>query len=248
MHDPGLFLVNIAVHPDYQKKGVGTSLYNQIVSDVKSHRAVLLRATCRADYCNSVDFLIRRGFERTMSIRELYLDLEPRWIDPTVPKLELENGIEIETMRSLEADPNRNRKLYDLVTTIRSDVPAPQPITAVTFTEFVTGYLSSPSRLPEATFVAVDVNNGDYVGISDLFNGGNSGMLAGLTGVRREYRKRGIANALKQFGFRYACSNGFISITSFSAAENAAIAAVNKRLGFVERYAWLHFEKHVSNE
>jgi RimJ/RimL family protein N-acetyltransferase len=182
-----------------------------------------------------------------MSITELHLRLESACADQPVPKPISDNGIEIATMQSLEADPNRNRKLYDLVMAIRNDIPTPQPMTPITFTEFVTGFVLSPSRLPEATFVAVDGYTSEYVGISDLFNDGNNGLLAGLTGVRREYRKRGIASALKEFGFKFARSHGFNSITTFNAAENTAIAAVNKHLGFTERFTWLHFEKQVSN-
>ncbi len=93
---------------------------------------------------------------------------------------------------------------------------------------------------------AVNTDSGEYVGFSDLFDDGKNGMMAGLTGVRREYRNRGIATALKLSGFRYASANGFKSITTFNSAENAAIAAVNKHLGFIEKFTWLHFEKHVS--
>jgi RimJ/RimL family protein N-acetyltransferase len=184
---------------------------------------------------------------RGMSITELYLHIESACADQPVPKPKSDSGIEIATMLSLEADPNRNRKLYDLVMAIRNDIPTPQPTTPVTFNEFVTGFVLSPSRLPEATFVAVDGANNEYVGISDLFNDGNNGLMAGVTGVRREYRKRGIASALKELGFRYARSHGFNGITTFNTAENAAIAAVNKHLGFIEKFTWLHFEKQVSN-
>ena len=183
-----------------------------------------------------------------MLIREMHLGFDPTFRNASVLKPVISSAIEIETMLDLETDLNRNRKIYDLVTAIRSDMPAPQDVNAVPFDEFVAGYLLSPSRLPGATFIALDTVSGEYVGFSDLLDYGNNRLMAGLTGVRREYRGRGIASALKKYGCWFARAHGYNGITTFNAADNTAIAAVNKTFGFIEMFSWLHYEKLVSDE
>lgn len=251
MHAKNVFMLSIAVHPDYQTQGAGTSLYNHIVKDLQSRMPVLLRACCRSDQSGSTSFLERRGFVRGMSIVEQHLQLKATHInDLPIPESILEHGevtIVIKTMLDLEKDPNRDRKIYELVTELRADIPAPQPITTVPFSEFVDGFIKAPSRQEDATFIALNMKTREYVGTSDLFIDGNSGLIAGLTGVRREYRRRGIALALKQHGIKYARDRGYNRITTFNATENAAIRAVNKRFGFVEVFTWLHYEKQVSD-
>jgi ribosomal protein S18 acetylase RimI-like enzyme len=261
MHEPGTFLLSIAVHPNYQGRGIGTELYGRARAELEEHNPCKLRSSCRADNIGSVVFLETRGFAVGMSIKELHLNIASFQQDNRQGSVisdfsndkymfhlcQEATGISIGTMQSMAADVNCNRKLYQLVSEIRQDMPTPQPASAVPFEEFVAGFLSAPTRMPEATFIAVGAGNGEYVGFSDLFDDGKNGLMAGLTGVRREYRNRGIASALKQRGLHYAVRNGFDNITTFNAVENAAILAVNTRLGFKEKFTWLHFEKHVSN-
>jgi len=247
MLDLNTFLVNIVVQPNCQKQGVGTSLYARIVNDLLVHHPTRLRASCRLDNIDSAVFLQRRGFAPNMSITELRLELDSMLRRLTFNGLKLKQGIQVTSMLELQYDPQRDQKLYKLVTEIRSYMPAPQTITAVSFDEFVDGFILSPSRMQEATFVAVDQNDGTYVGISDMFDDGNCGLLAGLTGVKMEYRNRGVANALKQCCISYAINRGYTCIRTFNATENAAIAALNKRFGFVEMFTWQHYEKLAIN-
>lgn len=245
MHQPGAFLINVVVHPNYQQRGFGNCLYEKILADLTTHRPFALRAACRADHARSVTFLERRGFTRRQRFRELHLELTQSGSHTTDARLS-ESGITIETMQSLATDRDRNRKLYFLIAALRGDVPSPHPVTDVAYEHFVGGFLESPSRLPEATFVAV--HKDEYIGFSDLYDDGEGGVLAGLTGVRREYRRQGIAMALKRAGIQYACLHGYNHMKTFNAAENFGITAVNKRLGFTERFEWLHLEKRVSDQ
>ncbi len=53
-----------------------------------------------------------------------------------------------------------------------------------------------------------------------------------MTGVRREYRGRGIALALKLLAIRFARSVGAQEITTSNDSLNAPMLAVNRKLGY----------------
>lgn len=53
------------------------------------------------------------------------------------------------------------------------------------------------------------------------------------TGVRANYRRRGIATALKVLGIEYARAHGFVRIVTATRAQNTASIALSTRVGFV---------------
>ena len=57
-------------------------------------------------------------------------------------------------------------------------------------------------------------------------------LEVGLTGVRREYRRQGIAAALKFHTLSYAKEHGFQAIEPGSDSANEAILALNESVGF----------------
>jgi GNAT superfamily N-acetyltransferase len=124
-----------------------------------------------------------------------------------------------------------------------ADVPSSAPPTPVPLEHFQRFLIQSPDLLPEAFFIAKD---GDlYVGESFVFRvPAEPGHLSqGLTGVRREYRGKGIAMALKLHVIKYAKEHGYTLIKTWNDTENLSILALNEKLGFVRQPAWIEYEK-----
>jgi len=65
-----------------------------------------------------------------------------------------------------------------------------------------------------------------------LFEAMPGGLTQGFTGVKREYRRRGLATTLILHGIDYARSHGYRIIQSFVKAQQTAIRALNEKLGF----------------
>src|SRR5205823_7130788 len=105
-------------------------------------------------------------------------------------------GVEIKTFRELETDhPGRNHKLYALENELVMDVPNMDERTPITYDTFM-HTINSPYMLTDAYFVALC--NDEYIGVNTLYRSRASNHLqTGLTGVKRAYRRRGIATALK---------------------------------------------------
>ena len=65
----------------------------------------------------------------------------------------------------------------------------------------------------------------------------------GLTAVRRSHRRRGIALALKRAQIAWAAEHGYTEIVSSTVDGNAAMRAVNERLGYRELPASIVVER-----
>ena len=244
VYDPRVFWLDITVHPAHRRRGAGRALYTAMMTALQAHDPTVVHSEAREDYAEGVAFLERRGFRETMREWESHLDLTT--FDPA-PYAGLEerlraHGIEIRTLTELAADPERDRKLHALHNAVEADVPSPQPPTPVSFEHFVETHLHHPHRLPAA--YAVAVRGDEYIGLSYLQAQADTRDLdTGLTGVVHSYRGQGIALALKVRVLTNVKAQGYPLVKTWNASTNAAMLAINARLGFVRRPAWITFSR-----
>ncbi len=156
-----------------------------------------------------------------------------------------EHGISISTFAEERVrDPRCVEKLYELTTLLSQDDPARGPFVPPAYNaREALMWLEMPYMLPDAYFIA---KRGDeYVGVSDvsLFEAVPGGLTQGFTGVKREYRRQGLATVLKVCGIAYAQSHGYQIIQSFNKPEQTAIRALNERLGFEVMFEDVSLEK-----
>ncbi len=145
-----------------------------------------------------------------------------------------------------ERDPHCLEKLYELHNLIMADVPTPAPFTPPSFEHFLHYSINHPDVISGGYFIATEGDR--YVGQSDLWRSKEEplDLYQGLTGVRREYRQRGIAMALKLKTIGYAKSHGFRVIKTWNNSNNVGMLHINRKLGFVRRPAWITFEKDLT--
>ncbi len=108
--------------------------------------------------------------------------------------------------------------------------------------------MKNPQLLPEGYFIAKDGEN--YVGMSDVHRiDTEPGVLQqDDTGVIREYRGQGIATALKLKITEFGQRNGYRTIKTWNDSINAAMLAVNVKLGFKRQVGWIMMEKILGPE
>jgi len=69
------------------------------------------------------------------------------------------------------------------------------------------------------------------------------GVSQGFTGVRREYRRQGVATALKVRAVEYAARRGFRTIRALNHPSHAPLLALNERLGFRRLFSHVTLER-----
>lgn len=243
---PQRFWMGLAVHPNHQRQGIGGLLYERIVAALRGLGTIAVGAGCRETMAASLAFLSKRGFREVLRSWESRLDLatfDPKPFQKYVDRVERE-GIVLTTLaRERERDPEWLPKVYDLHTTVMADVPSHTPYTPPPLDQFVRYVIESPWGLLDGYYVAMAGDR--YVGESYVNRNKEepTHLYQGLTGVRREYRGRGLAMALKLATIGYAREHGYTMIKTWNATVNEGMLAINGKLRFVRQPAWIEFEK-----
>ena len=215
------------------------------IADLKSRDAKLLSAFAIEDRPVAIKLLDEYGFEITQ--REPRSELDVTTFD-FAPYTNIEANLahkgfkiyDLDELRSKYAD--WQRRIYDLEWPIVKDMPMPFPIKREPFEDFVKR-IDNPRNLPKGSFYAIDESNGEWVGLSTVRKVGsdNEALSVGLTGVISEYRRKGIATALKVRTIDFAQSYGAKSIRTDN-EENNPMYDLNMQLGFKPKPAIINYQ------
>jgi mycothiol synthase len=244
LYHPQKFWMSVRVMPEHRRKGIGTALFDTLLSASQEHQAISLHTTLQEDNPAGLQFAKKRGFVITGTRYPSRLD--PGSFD-SAPYQELfakleEAGIRLHSVASLASDPERDAKLLAIQTLIERDVPLPVPLTELTLEQYRKAYIENPQLVVDASMVAV--HQGRYVGLTMTFKEGTDSLLNAVTGVHPEYRGKGIATALKVRVAEYAKAHQFLQISTVNDEVNTAILRVNDKMGFVRQPAqyWLDLD------
>ena len=251
MYHPRKFSVFLAVTPSHQGRGIGRALYEHIIAALAPHNPLSLRASVREDKARTVRFLADRRFMEDSRSWESRLNVSG--FDPSpfagAEQRALAAGITITTMAALQAsDPEHRQHLYELDIEATQDEPQPEPATPVARATYDGWIFDSPNYLPEGNFIALDGER--YVGMSSLrMNQADPRELyVGFTGVRRDYRGKGVAMALKLRAIDYARQHGVTTIKTWNDSRNQPMLAINTALGFQRQPAWISLVQKLQAE
>ncbi|MFN4218250.1 MAG: GNAT family N-acetyltransferase [Candidatus Bipolaricaulia bacterium] len=249
MFHPQKFWLSVGVHPDFQRRGIGRALYERIVGDLYALKAVRAFTSAREDYPRSIAFLQKNGFSEIRRTWESRLPVRTFEFSKFAHYLEKfsAHGLTISTLaQERQRDPNCLKKLHELYVVIMEDVPHPDQYTPVDFEHFVRYSIEHPDAIAEGYFIAKDGER--YIGQSNLRTSKDEpkDLYQGLTGVRREYRGKGVAMALKLKTIEYAHAHGYEIIKTWNDSANVGMLAINEKLGFMRQPAWITFVKEFS--
>lgn len=248
---PGKFHVYVAVDPAYRNRGLGTALYDHCISRLRQEQD-LRYLTCgtREDQEQSIHFLEKRGFVR--GLREPVSELEVAAFEeaPFVSRLAQTqaHGIVIRSLQDLARDcPDWQERHWQLHNVIMDDVPSRDPFTHQPLAEYCRRVFEAPNFRMDAHWIAIQ--DDEWVGITELWITPEDRHKAftGLTGVKRNARRKGVATALKLHAIRYARTHGFRTIVTDN-EENNPMFQINLALGFKAKPAWLDFRKTFRDE
>lgn len=241
----GKFFVGLLVTPKRQGRGVGKALYAALQDALSPYSPQSLRIECREDVARAVRFFAERGYSEVSRYYESRLDIAAFDFAPFADDFDrpLSHGIKIVSWRELQqTDADASRKMWAVSMEISPDLPSDEPFELMEYSLFQTVIMSRPNIDPDGFFVAVDTATGEYVALSHIWRrGADSNLDTGLTGTKREYRRKGIALALKLRIIRWAQVGGYKHLRTGNETTNRPMLAINERLGFVKQAAWIEF-------
>ena len=245
-YQPGKYSIDISVHPDFQRKGIGTKLFNKVLKMIADRNPNKLSMYAREDKLGSIAFLKKNKFKQ--NILEPRSRLQVDKFDFSKFKDIIENvkarGIKLISASELrKVEPDWARKLWELDCEVSKDIPNPDPITPDTF-EYWEKELKSPNFFPEGCIVALDGKQ--FVGESIIakVQADPERMNRWMTGVARSHRRRKIATAMKVLTIESAKKYGAKIIITDN-EENNPMYQINLQVGFEPLPAWLGFEKRL---
>jgi RimJ/RimL family protein N-acetyltransferase len=243
----GSFWVGADVDPDHQRRGIGRDLAERLEPVARELGALRLWASARAEDPRSIRFLAQTGYVEKHRAWQSRLDVATGVArDAELGPLPVPDGVEFTTYA--EEGPNDEKvldRIHALVTVAMADAPRLGRYVPPTRDQVVGMELTGPGFLPEAVFLA---RSGDrYVGMSNLqrLEAEPDTLRLNLTGTLPEYRHRGVATELKRRGIRFANERGFRVIRTWNNSLNAAMWAINERLGYTREREMVFTEKEL---
>ena len=217
--------VHIYVAPEERRKGAGAALFAAASRWAGSKGHTAFEAWVREDAAGSIAFATGLGFEETG--REYGLTLDLAEID--APAVEAPPGIELTTWAER---PELAQGLHEVYGEAMVDVPGEEDAGVASFEEWLQKDMRSAGDRADATFVALAGD--EVVGYAKFAFSGAQPTTAhhDLTGVKRAWRGRGIARALKAMQIRWAKENGYEEVRTRNEERNLPIKKLNDRFGY----------------
>jgi GNAT superfamily N-acetyltransferase len=217
--DTGGAHIAARVLPDKRGRGVGAALLTRLAGHAVERGFERAGSHVAGDDQRSIAFARRFGFAETRRDVQQVLDIDGTAAPPrTIAGLEFV---------SIEARPELLREAWPLAQQGYEDVP----IDGIDMQ--LDSWLAEEATLPGGSFVALA--GADIVGYAGLMHWPDDSSKAehGLTVVRRDWRGRGVAAALKEREIAWAAANGIGCLITWTQTGNENMQAVNTRLGYV---------------
>lgn len=204
------------VLPDHRRRGIGTALLHRLAAHVQSLGLATLRSG--ADDAGSLAFARHFGFA------EVNREVEQTYVVTAAPAVApLPDGLEVVTAQEQPGLWEACFERFGREALADFAVDTPLEVTLDRWTRVWLG---------EPMFLAV--NDGEVVGCAGLGLDPDDPTRAehSLTAVRRDWRGRGIAIHLKQRTLAWAAEHEVTEVYTWTQDGNAAMRALNTRLGY----------------
>ncbi len=223
------YWLGLWVLPEARGGGIGSALFEAVSEVARDAGKTGFQTELSEAHEAGHRFLARRGFveiDRMKLVRRALSGLARPVPAPPA-------GVRIV---SLAERPDLVASVYTVALETFVDVPTgDEPLTAGTLESFRARDVDRPGLPPDAFFVAVDGASGEAIGYASLLlvPGDETRALNDMTAVRRAYRGRGIATALKHATIAWAIDRGLEAIITGNDESNTPMRSINARLGYL---------------
>jgi GNAT superfamily N-acetyltransferase len=201
-----------------RRQGVGSAVLRELSRRAAERAKDELQIEAWEDDSEARGFLERRGYEVVGGERAVVLDLRTHHPEP----VDLPRGVEI-----VQRQPEHVEGSYEVACQAGEDIPGSE---APSYEGFRAVDVDRPSLRPELCFVAVA--DDEVIGYAILNDLGRE-CRHGLTAVRRDWRRQGVAIALKRTQIARAKELGYDRLVTESEERNDPMRSLNLKLGYV---------------
>jgi mycothiol synthase len=217
---------DVAVVPARRRSGIGSALLAEVSSRARGFGKTEIQGEVQESDAESRAFFDRRDFVPVGGEKALVLELDG--IEPDEP--EPPEGVRIVTRAEM---PERLDDMYVLATQADEDIPGSAGVQS--YERWRAMDIDRPNCLPELCFLALAGD--EVIGYAVLQDSGER-AFHGLTVTRRDWRRRGVATALKQAEISTAKRAGYKRLLTESEERNEPMRRLNEKLGFVPAPEW----------
>jgi GNAT superfamily N-acetyltransferase len=221
-----LAIAHVVVVPDRRHRGIGSALVVDVRERARGYGKDVLQGEVRESDPESRVFLEHRGFVKVGGEQAVALDLTQ--IDE--PAVDPPDGVRVVTRAD---EPDRLDEMYAVGVQADEDIPGSEGVQ--TFEQWKAHEIDRPTRRPELCFIALAGD--EVVGYAALQVFGEEGHH-GLTATRRDWRRRGVAGALKHAEIAAAKRAGLKRLLTESEERNEPMRRLNEKLGYVPAPEW----------
>lgn len=252
MFHPRRFVLYGGVAPAARGQGVGRALYAWLLETLAPFAPERLGAGLWAEQADAEAWLARRGYRETLREIESALDLAD--FAPAAWAAARDRGaaagVRFTTLAALGENEAWRRRVFDLDMAFSTDIPMTGALTPPDYAIYAHLYYACPGYRPALCWLALapgPEGEPEPVGLCWHAVAPRAGELETIvSGVRRDWRGKGVALALKSQALADAKAQGFARICTRNAATNAGMLAVNRQLGYTPISARLILEKELN--
>jgi mycothiol synthase len=219
----------------HRRRGVGTRIYEVASQWARERGLDRIEVPVRDNDPESLAYAERRGFVEDRREGGVVLDLAGIQPPPVVPP----EGVVIVTWAER---PELARGMYDVACEAFPDVPGFQEDEMEPFEDWLAHDMQGSGDRPDATFVALAGD--DVIGYAkfSLTAARPKAAFHDITGVKRSWRGRGVARALKATQIGWAKANGFEELNTRNDERNAPIRKLNTDFGYRPGIGRIHLQ------
>jgi GNAT superfamily N-acetyltransferase len=229
-HRAGEFTARVMVAEEDRRRGIGTRLLAHLEEFVRVHHGTALVGVVRDDRPEGQAFARQHGFKVRRQSYTSILDLDN--VREAALYVADPPGIRVVSLAQLGVTEPHRQKVWQISDRTYADEPSHAGAEPRDFASFCQQILDTAWFDAAATFVAV-TSSGAWAGIAIMqaFPETNS-WFNFYTGVEREFRGRGVAQALKRATIRHAMVTQAGYLRTRNDSANAPMLAINRRYGF----------------
>lgn len=224
-HRPNVATLMLTVPPPDRRCGAGSALYRAASGWAAERDLDMFEAAAPEDDADGIAFAERHGFVEIERNSRLVLDLASAEARPIgAPE-------EVRIVTWAER-PELARQIYDVACEAYADVPGQEDDELEPFEDWLAHDMQGAGDRPDATFIAVAGN--EVVGYAKFSLTAAQPRVAAhdMTGVKRAWRGRGVAGALKHAQIAWAKAAGYERLQTQNEVRNEPIRRLNERLGY----------------